>query len=79
MRTLEAQGDEFYVEDGLRGNEGVSKSEKILGSEAKPEGRLLVVEPDFGFLPVQFDDRAAEVRCLSRSARSCRITEKTWS
>jgi len=74
MRTVETDGDEFSVEDGLRGSGGVPKPERILGSEAEVEGRLLVVEPDFGFLPVRLSRDATDIRCLSRSARSCRVT-----
>ncbi len=74
MRTVETDGDEFSVEDGLRGSGGVPKPERILGSAAEVEGRLLVVEPNFGFLPVRLSRDATDIRCLSRSARSCRVT-----
>jgi hypothetical protein len=74
MRTVKTDGYEFSLEDGLKGNGGVPKPERMLASEAEVEGRLLVVEPDFGFLPVCLSRDAADIRCLSRSARSCRVT-----
>lgn len=75
MRTVETDGYEFSVEDGLRGSKGVPEPERILASEAEVEGRLLAVEPDFGFLPVGLSRDATDIRCLSRSARSCRVTQ----
>jgi 16S rRNA (guanine1207-N2)-methyltransferase len=75
MRTVETDGDEFSLENGLRGSGGIPKPERILGSEAEVEGRLLVVEPNFGFLPVRLSRDATDIRCLSRSAKSCRVTQ----
>jgi hypothetical protein len=75
MSTVKTDGYEFSVEDGLRGSGGIPKPERMLASKAEVEGRLLVVEPNFGFLPVCLSRDAADIRCMSRSARSCRVTQ----